>query len=520
MADLRPEPRESEAGAHPKSAAGGPGWREIVDEPGTRLIVTTAAASEDDWAGDVASLLLIASSFRAARRTRPEAALPYLDAADALIDRGDVEQVLAVVSIILRSIVDRSLGRLQMSSDRLAQAARLLRGDGFGIHDRIALTALIEVHRGICELLQGACERARRSLSAAVQLAGDQLPETVRIEAHGCLAIVELLSGSIANADSQVALSTEIDPALARTGVCGIPARLARQALAVERGQWAALGDDVRELAEDAAHTEYEPLVMHTWSTINREARDVEATSDMLQQMQLVIRDWTGTSLAHTLHDLGSTDVLMRRQQTAAAREVLDALRGDSSHALCLPTVRSRIELERGNHEGAANFVEGCVALGDKHAPRTFCYALAVSSAAHVALGDNATADDRFTQLLGLLAINGFRRPATWLPLALLERLLERARDLELSERAEAVRDELVELLPHAESSDIRPLSGRERVILRLLVRGSSHAQIASELRVSPNTVKSQVRSLYAKLGVESRSGAVQRARALGLTEE
>ena len=46
-----------------------------------------------------------------------------------------------------------------------------------------------------------------------------------------------------------------------------------------------------------------------------------------------------------------------------------------------------------------------------------------------------------------------------------------------------------------------------------------SFPEIAAELFVSRNTVKSQVLSIYRKLGVSSRSKAVDRARDLGLLE-
>lgn len=59
-------------------------------------------------------------------------------------------------------------------------------------------------------------------------------------------------------------------------------------------------------------------------------------------------------------------------------------------------------------------------------------------------------------------------------------------------------------------------LTARERVVLAELGESSSVAQIAERLYVSPNTVKSQLRSLYRKLGVTSREAALARAAAFG----
>ncbi|NMR20739.1 helix-turn-helix transcriptional regulator [Cellulomonas fimi] len=63
----------------------------------------------------------------------------------------------------------------------------------------------------------------------------------------------------------------------------------------------------------------------------------------------------------------------------------------------------------------------------------------------------------------------------------------------------------------------IEPLTRRELVVLRNLARPATLEDIAAGLWVSRNTVKSQVRSVYRKLGVSSRSDAVAWAEAAGL---
>ncbi len=60
-------------------------------------------------------------------------------------------------------------------------------------------------------------------------------------------------------------------------------------------------------------------------------------------------------------------------------------------------------------------------------------------------------------------------------------------------------------------------LSPGELRVLRYLPTNLSRPQIAGELSVSPNTVSTHIRSIYAKLGVRDRSSAVQRARELRL---
>ena len=53
------------------------------------------------------------------------------------------------------------------------------------------------------------------------------------------------------------------------------------------------------------------------------------------------------------------------------------------------------------------------------------------------------------------------------------------------------------------------PLTSREEAVAEQLMRFSSASDIAAALVVSPNTVKSQLRSLYRKLGVSNRADAI-----------
>jgi ATP/maltotriose-dependent transcriptional regulator MalT len=60
-------------------------------------------------------------------------------------------------------------------------------------------------------------------------------------------------------------------------------------------------------------------------------------------------------------------------------------------------------------------------------------------------------------------------------------------------------------------------LSERELAVLRLLGSKLSQREIAAELYVSFNTVKTRTRAIFRKLDAASRAEAVSRARELGL---
>ena len=73
-------------------------------------------------------------------------------------------------------------------------------------------------------------------------------------------------------------------------------------------------------------------------------------------------------------------------------------------------------------------------------------------------------------------------------------------------------------VLPHAEPDRLRePLSASEARILRFLPTNLSAPEIAGQLSVSVNTIRTHMRHLYEKLGVHSRTEAVEQARTLGL---
>ncbi|SDR43866.1 LuxR family transcriptional regulator, maltose regulon positive regulatory protein [Rhizobiales bacterium GAS113] len=60
-------------------------------------------------------------------------------------------------------------------------------------------------------------------------------------------------------------------------------------------------------------------------------------------------------------------------------------------------------------------------------------------------------------------------------------------------------------------------LSARESTILKLIAKGLSNKEIARDLTIAPETVKTHVKRIFAKLNVERRAQAVSRAQSLGL---
>ena len=66
-------------------------------------------------------------------------------------------------------------------------------------------------------------------------------------------------------------------------------------------------------------------------------------------------------------------------------------------------------------------------------------------------------------------------------------------------------------------SALVEPLSERALDVLRLLAEDRTNQEIAHALYVSVNTVKTHLRNIYGKLGVNARRQAIAQTRTLGL---
>ncbi len=199
----------------------------------------------------------------------------------------------------------------------------------------------------------------------------------------------------------------------------------------------------------------------------------------------------------------------------------LEALDDGRAGAGEIRNARAVICLEERDPAGALGAVRDVL---DGTAPVvgyvTLVEAALIAGLAYRELGDERAAKQAAERALGLaeadrlvlpFAITGSRELLEMLPrhetahAALLTFILDVLRG---SSRAAAGRP----ASPPAEE-----LSPGELRVLRFLPTNLSRPEIAGELSVSVNTVNTHVRSIYAKLGVQDRSSAVQRARELRL---
>jgi LuxR family transcriptional regulator, maltose regulon positive regulatory protein len=182
-----------------------------------------------------------------------------------------------------------------------------------------------------------------------------------------------------------------------------------------------------------------------------------------------------------------------------------------------LHTVRARLLLSAGDADGA---LIALAAPCDAAYPTVAIEREVLRAVALRTSGDGDAALAAIETALSRAEPEGIRRPFLSAGRGVRELLAEHLR------RAVSHRWFASELVRSLDGSDgarvvpaelLEPLSARESEVLRFLPTMMSNSDIASELFVSVNTVKTHVKSIYRKLDVTRRQDAVRRARQLHL---
>ncbi|MCU1477949.1 MAG: Regulatory protein luxR family [Subtercola sp.] len=214
---------------------------------------------------------------------------------------------------------------------------------------------------------------------------------------------------------------------------------------------------------------------------------------------------------------LTRADAHVRLQQPDRARQILREADENGTHVSQSTLVaRARVELVAGDYAAAARYAESVIALSDARLP-SLATAMLIEAVASVHLDRHEHAAEQFGQVMQQSGERGFLAMLTAVSRDDLVVLAELTDLSAIAGADEALTQALNRgiFLPPAVS--ILPLSPRERSVLAELPSGASIAEIATTLRVSHNTIKSQLRSVYRKLGVATREDAEAAAARYGL---
>ncbi len=178
----------------------------------------------------------------------------------------------------------------------------------------------------------------------------------------------------------------------------------------------------------------------------------------------------------------------------------------------------ARIALQHGDLRGADLALGDCELLGGAHSPRTLIDVQLLRGAIELERGDARLSDINFDRALHAMARTGRPIAVPPHPAAAARRGSPSARcSAPQSAEVQRILGRVVEATEGHVTTTREPLSERERLVLVYVERRLTVAQIAAELFISPNTVKTHMRRLYRKLGVATRDEAIRKARSLGL---
>ena len=215
----------------------------------------------------------------------------------------------------------------------------------------------------------------------------------------------------------------------------------------------------------------------------------------------------------------GRRDGAFHARSLAARVQVALGVIDDVEHVSAAPTVevllaRARRANAAGHHEQVVELLARCAEeIGDDVHLRTRIEACALLAIAADHLDDGGVAAAALRRACELAEPGDLRSPLL-AHAAELAPVLERYAWQLAPDSAYAI--ELVDVLqPTDVPVYVEPLTERERAVLEYLPTMMSNSEIALQLRVSVNTVKTHLKSVYRKLGVDRRRDAVLRGRQL-----
>ena len=207
------------------------------------------------------------------------------------------------------------------------------------------------------------------------------------------------------------------------------------------------------------------------------------------------------------------------RQMLNTAASLLSLATGDIGNALRMTQksegpeaknlLQARIRLAQGDAKEALRL---SAAAGNPVSPRRRFEKAVVTLAALLQLNDHTAIGDAMRMVDALNKEFGLAVALNFLPAPDLERVQVMARTMDITL---PVGQDMIAPLPGGLGRVV--LSERELAIMHELVTTSSAAEIAERQFVSVNTVKSQLKSAYKKLGVSDRDAALAAAHVQGL---
>jgi LuxR family maltose regulon positive regulatory protein len=416
------------------------------------------------------------------------------------------------------------LAEIEAAADALAELDSPL----LPARQRERRRALVLCARGGVAMWRGELADAVPALEEAVELSHRLELHDCEVDATSMLALVDAVGGHLRRAASRATAAVSLADcgATKRGAMHLVPAHAA---LAICSFEW---GDDAGGTSElDAAWRTAEASSRHTGRALAVALRAWaigHVSAEGAERVRAHLSAWSRGARSESVPPLLDAPFRILRSRLALAEgdfgaaEAALGLDDDDDAAGELLVAGARIALARDDIVGATALLEPVLREESSVLyERASIEAPVLQALASTRAGDVGGAHVWIERALDLAEPEGVRGPFLdaapgvaeplrgairlgtahrWLVAALLAVADGRANE------SAALPNELLE-----------PLSEREQVVLRYLPTLMSNPEIAGELFVSVNTVKTHLKSIYRKLGVSHRREAVRRARELRL---
>jgi LuxR family transcriptional regulator, maltose regulon positive regulatory protein len=433
----------------------------------------------------------------------------------------DTDPQLQAVLVFAELLHNTNKGRFVATARSAHELLELAEGGPFSSQAAETMRAIALGHLGLAEVALGDLVEAEAHLTEALESSRIADVPYAELAAMGGMAWVQLIRGRLRRAARLARSAVEL--AQARGWEHSSQAAASLSVLALVEHEWddldaadahaRELGDTARRL-DDASGRLWAAVIQASLCLAGR-GTDVDlALERLLGAAELSAVE--SPRLQRIVAALEARLMAAGSDHDGAAALIDEAI-AENPTSPGLHAVRARLLLAAGDAEGA---VEALTVPCDAAYPTVTIEREVLRAVALRTTGNAESAQAAMEGALARAEPEGIRRPFLSAGRGVRELLADHLRK-SVSHRWFA--SELLRNLDGADGARVlpaellEPLSGRESEVLRFLPTMMSNADIASELFVSVNTVKTHVKSIYRKLDVTRRQDAVRRARQLHL---
>ena len=423
---------------------------------------------------------------------------------------------------LIRIAMARRTGDLASAATAAEAAQSLLDAIPQDQHARYPWNQVqVAAGRGGVELWSGRFDEAAALFASGAVSARAPRAGNDRADFLGHLALIESLRGRLGHAEELAAESAGRPEDAGRpAGPCGVAAQVALSSVHVDRNELAA-ARRWQKRADDALRARPDKLIGAVASLVA--ARQGLAEGRGRASLEIVAQARAGWSppawLAHRMLLLDSQAYTATADFEPAIEAALQA--GPES-SLGATVALARALLASGDRQAAARAL-AAAPPGNEAPTGVRLEAWLVDARLSYENRDHVRGRRSLEHAFRLGEPEQFRLPCV-LERDWLRPVLQRDPELVQQHRRllepDLVRPGWMEVRhaqDQAASAIVEPLSGREREVLEHVSAMESTAEIATEMYISVNTVKTHLKSIYRKLAVTHRGEAVRRARKLGL---